>query len=163
MFPFGAFFHSLALRLPLPAEDPFSDTRSSWYYKSNDYDARAKKAAAVFQAAPLVVRFLNLHARGVNDFMAQTKTVSHKRPPEMFRPLLWGLRWDALDVREDREAIIVAALNEGELEHLRWIVKTYGKNEIRKVLSRRLASEFHPESRHLAQVLFGVSAFRHAR
>jgi hypothetical protein len=85
-----------------------------------------------------------------------------RKPPEMFRPLLWGLRWDALRVWEDKEAIIMAAVNEGEREHLRWIIKAYGEKEIKKVLFRRLETEFHPESRNLAQVLFNAH-FRHAR
>ena len=91
------------------------------------------------------------------------KPVFKKRPPEMFKPLLWGLRWDALDVQEDKEDIILAALNHGRLEHLRWIIKTYGKEEIRKILSRRLETEIYPESRNLARVLFSVSGFRRNR
>ena len=85
------------------------------------------------------------------------------KPPEMFKPLLWGLRWDDLDAWEDREAIILAALNEGELDHLQWIIKTYGVDEIQKVLSRRLETEFHPESRNLAKLLFSIQNFSHAR
>jgi len=87
----------------------------------------------------------------------------NERPPEIFRPLLWGLKWNALDVWEDREDIILAALNYGKLKHLRWIIKTYGKDEIRKVLSRRLETEIYPESRNLARVLFSVSGFRRNR
>ena len=91
------------------------------------------------------------------------RTKISRRPPDSFRPLLWGLRFDALRVWEDREAIILAALNEGELNHLRWVIKTYGIREIRRVLSRRLEPELHRESRNLARVLFSISHFRHAR
>jgi hypothetical protein len=91
------------------------------------------------------------------------KLLVKKQPPKIFKPLLWGLKWNALDVWEDREDIILAALNYGKLEHLRWIIKTYGKDEIRKVLSRRLETEIYPESRHLARVLFLISKFRHKR
>ena len=86
-----------------------------------------------------------------------------RRPPAIFKPILWGLKWGALRSWEDREAIILAALNEGELGHLRWIIKTYGPNEIKRVLSRRLETELHPESRNLAKTLFSISRFRHAR
>lgn len=81
----------------------------------------------------------------------------------MFRPLLWGLRWDALDVNDDKEDIIIGAVNEGTLDHWRWIIKTYGKETIRRVLERRLTTEFHPESRRLAEVVFSVRQFRAAR
>lgn len=96
-------------------------------------------------------------------YMKNLKPTSKRRLPEMFRPLLWGLKWDALDVWEDREDIILAALNYGELEHLRWIIETYGKNEIRRVLVRRLETEIYPESRNLARVLFSVPGFRKSR
>lgn len=81
----------------------------------------------------------------------------------MFRPLLWGLRWGVLRVWEDREAIILATLNYGDIEHLRWIIKTYGVSEIRRVLSRRLETEIFPESRNLAKILFSNPRFRHTR
>ncbi len=92
--------------------------------------------------------------------MKSVKSISRKRPPEMFKPLLRGLKWEALDIWEDREDIILAALiNYGELEHLKWIIKTYGKDEIKKVLSRRLETEIYPESRNLARTLFLYRAF----
>ena len=96
--------------------------------------------------------------------MNQVRTgLKNKRPPEMFRPLLWGLCWDKLDIWEDRREIIMSALTNGQLDHVRWIINTYGKNEIKKVLSRCLETEFHSGARNLARVLFGVSEFRHAR
>ncbi len=83
--------------------------------------------------------------------------------PEMFRPLLWGLRWDALDVWRDERAIILAAVTNGRLEHLRWIIGAYGKNEIGQVLSQCLITELHAGARNLARILFGVTDFKHAR
>lgn len=83
--------------------------------------------------------------------------------PDSFRPLLWSLRWEALDVWDDREDIIMAAFNEGRLEHIRWVMRTYSQDEIRKVLSGRLATEFRPESRNLAKIVIPDLVFRHAR
>ncbi|OGF74142.1 hypothetical protein A2Z63_00225 [Candidatus Giovannonibacteria bacterium RIFCSPLOWO2_02_44_8] len=91
------------------------------------------------------------------------KNLSKRRLPEMFRPLLWSLRWEDIDIDEDKEDIIVNAVNEGTLKHWRWIIKMYGEEKIRGVLKRRLASEFYPESRNLAKVIFSVPQFRHAR
>ena len=81
----------------------------------------------------------------------------------MFRPLLWGLKWDALDVRKDKRAIILAAVINGRLEHLRWIINAYGKSEIGLVLSQCLITEVHSGARNLARVIFGVTEFKHAR
>lgn len=99
---------------------------------------------------------------GILEVM-KTGVVSHKKLPESFKPLLWSLKWDALDTEKDKEDIIVAAVNEGNLEHWRWIIETYGKEEIRRVLAKRLETEFHPESRNLAKVIFSIPHFRHAR
>ena len=41
--------------------------------------------------------------------------------PDFFKPILWGLKWDALEIEKDKEEIILAALNHGELEHLKQI------------------------------------------
>jgi hypothetical protein len=76
---------------------------------------------------------------------------------------LWSLRWEDLNVWEDREDIVMAVFNEGRIEQIRWVLETYGKDEIRKIFSRRLVTEFHPESRNLASVLIPDLAFRHAR
>lgn len=81
----------------------------------------------------------------------------------MFRPLLWSLRWDKIDIQEDKEDIIVNTINDGSLKHWRWIMSTYGASEIRKVLKKRLASEFHPESIKLAKILFHIPPLRYAR
>lgn len=86
-----------------------------------------------------------------------------KQPHLMFRPLLWWVKWSDIDVEQDKEDIVVSAINEGTLNHWRWLLNMYGKETIRKILQRRLDSEFHPESRNLAKVIFSIPGFRHAR
>lgn len=85
------------------------------------------------------------------------------KPPRSFRPLLWSLRWSSIDVRKDKDDIILNTINEGTLTQWHWLIETYGKSTIKRVLEQRLASEFHPESRNLAKLIFSVSKFRHAR
>lgn len=86
-----------------------------------------------------------------------------KQLPLMFRPLLWWAKWSDIDIEQDKEDIVISAINEGTLDHWRWLLKMYGKETIRKILQRRLDSEFHPESRNLAKIIFSVSGFKHAR
>lgn len=83
--------------------------------------------------------------------------------PAMFKPLLWSLKWRDVDIDEDREDIIVSAINEGSLAHWRWLVEIYGKETVRDVLARRLETEFHPESLNLARVIFSLPPLHHAR
>jgi hypothetical protein len=86
-----------------------------------------------------------------------------ERVPEMFRPLLWWSKWDRIDAWDHRRDIIMGALTNGRIEHVRWIIAAYGRNEIKRVLSACLETEFHAGARNLARVLFDVSKFRHAR
>lgn len=83
--------------------------------------------------------------------------------PKSFRPLLWYLRWDDLDVQEDKNDIILNVVNDGTIDQWRWLVKMYGKEQIRNVLEQRLRTEFHPGSRNLAEVLFGVTNYHAPR
>ena len=86
-----------------------------------------------------------------------------KQPPEIFRPFIWWTKWEDLDINEDKQDIIMSVVNEGTLDHWRWIINAYGKQEIRKILQKRLVTEFHPESLNLARLIFSISDFRHAR
>lgn len=81
----------------------------------------------------------------------------------MFRPFVWWTKWEDVDVEESKEDLVVSAINEGTLDHWRWLIQTYGKDEICRILKKRLATEFHPESRNLAQLVFSIPNFRHAR
>jgi len=95
--------------------------------------------------------------------MKQSIKLTKERPPEIFRPILWSLRWEDIDMHEDKDDIIVNTINEGNLVHWRWIIKVYGKENVKQVLLRHLQSEFHPESRALAQVVFSFPRFSHAQ
>ena len=83
--------------------------------------------------------------------------------PESFRPLLWSLKWENLDINKDKDDIILAAVNEGTLAEWSWILHTYGKETIRETLGKRLATEFYPESRNLARVVFDLPPLSYAR
>ena len=95
--------------------------------------------------------------------MKLTEEKKLQQPPESFRSLLWSLRWSDIDINEDKEDIVVNTINEGSLEQWRWLITTYGKDGVRRVLQERLISEFHPESGNLAKIVFSLSNFRHVR
>ena len=43
--------------------------------------------------------------------------------PKSLRPLTWGLKWDSLNLEEDKEDIIVNVVNEGTLDQWKWLAK----------------------------------------
>lgn len=97
-----------------------------------------------------------------NTRMKQEVGKPAARLPEMFRPILWSYQFEDLDPDQHKSEIIVQTINHGSLKHWRWIVQKYGKETIRAVLERRLVTEFNPESRNLAQLLFNLDHFRYA-
>lgn len=86
-----------------------------------------------------------------------------KKLPASFRSLLWSLDWDRIGIVKDKEDIIVNTVNYGSISQWKWLKETYGEKAIVSVLKRRLASEFYPESRNLARVIFNVNHFAHVR
>ena len=95
--------------------------------------------------------------------MANEEETNQHGLPVMFKPLLWSFRWEDLDPKVDKADIILNTVNDGSLKHWRWLVRQYGKVEVKRVLETRLKTEVYPESRNLAAVIFGVTTFRHAR
>src|SRR3989344_3220943 len=83
--------------------------------------------------------------------------------PESIRPLLWYLRQDRLDIEKDKHDIIVNVINDGTMEQWRWLMDTYGSQTIREVLKEHLPTEFHPESRNLASVVFDATQYHAPR
>jgi len=90
-------------------------------------------------------------------------TLATDQLPLSFKPLLWSLKWEEVDVDRDKADIILNTINEGTLDQWQWLKQTYGKPTIRTVLSSRLKSELHPESRRLATLWFNLPPLCHAR
>ncbi len=86
----------------------------------------------------------------------------HNNIPESLRPLLWGLKWDELDIEEDKSDIIINVVNGGQISDWKWLMSTYGNAAIKGVLEKRLATELYPESRNLAKIFFGVNSYLHS-
>lgn len=91
------------------------------------------------------------------------RTPHAKKLPEMFRPLLWSYRFSEIDPDLHKNELIVNTMNYGSLDHWRWLLRYYGLTTIRRVLQRRAVTEFTPESRNLARIVFSVKRFRRVR
>jgi len=82
--------------------------------------------------------------------------------PEFFRPILWSYDMRQIDIWRDKKTIIVQSLNYGDLEHWQWLVRTYGREEIKKLLAEIPITEFRPRVRRLIMLIFGIEVFSHA-
>jgi len=83
--------------------------------------------------------------------------------PESLRPLLWGLKWEELNIEDDKEDIILGVVNGGMMANWKWLRSVYGEGAVKNILEKRLESELYLESRNLAKIFFMVQSFRHAR
>ncbi|OGY37940.1 MAG: hypothetical protein A3E36_01580 [Candidatus Andersenbacteria bacterium RIFCSPHIGHO2_12_FULL_45_11b] len=77
--------------------------------------------------------------------------------PEIFRPILWSYRFEDMDIKKHKQAIIIQAINYGTLEHWRWIDRTYGREEIRKVMQEISSTTLRAHVKKLAFLLFGLA------
>lgn len=82
--------------------------------------------------------------------------------PRSFAPLLWSYDFRTLDPENEKRPIIVNAINYGDLEHWRWLIRLYGKDGVRHVLEEIPVTELRPRVRRLATLMFGISKFRYA-
>lgn len=88
---------------------------------------------------------------------------NHKpKLPQYFKPLFWSYDFSSIDPQEHKRAVIVNSLNYGNLEHWRWLVKTYGKREVKRFVENIPASEFRKSVLKLVSLIFGIKNFKYA-
>ncbi len=59
-----------------------------------------------------------------------------KKPqlPQTFRSYFWDVAFEELEIEKSAHLIIKRVLDRGNLSDIRWLLKTYGKDEIKKVV-----------------------------
>lgn len=59
-----------------------------------------------------------------------------KHPPEFLRAYFWDVEFEKLGIKRNTFFIIKRVLDRGNFRGIRWLVKTYGKDEIKKVVTK---------------------------
>jgi len=54
--------------------------------------------------------------------------------PEFLRSYFWDVEFEKLEIKRSAHLIIKRVLDRGSLSDIRWLLKTYGKDEIKKVV-----------------------------
>lgn len=60
--------------------------------------------------------------------------VKNAKLPQFLRPYFWDVRFEKLEVGRDAFLIIKRILDRGSTRDLRWLLETYGKDPIKKVV-----------------------------
>ena len=76
--------------------------------------------------------------------------------PESFRSLLWSYKFPEIDPELHKKTIIVNVLNYGDLDQWRWLIKTYGRKQLKDTIESLPASEFRKPVVTLLRLLLGV-------
>lgn len=82
--------------------------------------------------------------------------------PEFFRPILWSYDFPAIDPEKNKKIIVINAINYGDLNHWRWLIKYYGKGSVKEILEQVSSSEIRSRVLPLASVVFSVKNFNYA-
>jgi len=61
-------------------------------------------------------------------------SVPKTKLPKFLKPCFWWVKFDKLDIEQDRKFIIEQVLNYGAEDELDWLFKTYSEKEIKDVL-----------------------------
>lgn len=54
--------------------------------------------------------------------------------PQSFRTYFWDVKFEELEIKTHAHLIIKRLLDRGNLSDIRWLVQTYGNEEIKKVV-----------------------------
>lgn len=87
---------------------------------------------------------------------------NNKILPSFFKPILWSYDFSKINPEKDKESIIIQAINYGNLQHWRWLVKFYGTEEVREVLTKTPATEIRPRAQRLSSIIFSIKKFNYA-
>jgi len=82
--------------------------------------------------------------------------------PLFFKPLFWSYNFSSIDSQRDKKRIILNTINYGEWKHWIWIIKFYGKKEVKKIIEETPRTEFRAPALKLISLLLGVESLRYA-
>lgn len=82
--------------------------------------------------------------------------------PPIFKPLFWSYKFSSVDPDRDKRRIIINTINYGGWKHWLWIIKFYGKKEIKKIIEEIPKTEFRTRVLKLISLLLRVKKLKYA-
>jgi len=90
------------------------------------------------------------------------KVNKNQKLPTFFKPLFWGYNFNSIDIVENKRLVIVNTLNYGNWKQWQWLVKQYGRNDLKKTIINIPKSEFRKHIIKLLDLLFNIKEFKYA-
>ncbi len=88
--------------------------------------------------------------------------IKNPKLPSFFKPLFWSYKFSSINPEENIKTIIVNTINYGEWAHWQWLVKYYGRENLKKIIEDISLSEFRPGSLRLISLLLGIKKMKYA-
>lgn len=85
-----------------------------------------------------------------------------QRIPLFFKSLFWSYDFSRLDTEKDKRLIIINTINYGGWRHWLWIIKNYGRSQIREIIENVSLTEFRPGALKLISTLLSVNMLKYA-
>jgi hypothetical protein len=79
------------------------------------------------------------------------------RLPAAVRSTLWSHDLSGIDPQRDRELVITQVLNYGNWQAVLWLLETYGKEEVRKVVRKPRRGMWWPRALNFWLTMLGTS------
>lgn len=77
--------------------------------------------------------------------------------PGWFQKLYWWGNSLKIDSKRNQRVVVAQIINRGNLSQWGWLVRAYGKGELRELVRNIPASEFRPRALKLISLLLGIS------
>ena len=94
--------------------------------------------------------------------MRSVKKNKHNKLPLFFKPILWSYNFNSIDIEKNKKVIIINAINYGDLKHWRWLIKYYGKENVKEILMKVPFTEIRLRIVPLVSIMFSIDKFNYA-
>ena len=91
--------------------------------------------------------------------------MENQRPrdiPKWFRKFYWWGDASRIDLERDKKTIIVQLVNHGGWDQWKWLVQTYRRETLRKIIQEIPISEFRSGALKLVSLLLGIRQMKYA-
>jgi hypothetical protein len=88
--------------------------------------------------------------------------IKNLKLPPFFKPLFWSYKFSSINAERDKRRIIINTINYGRWVHWIWLIKYYGKKEIKKIIKEIPKTEFREPALKLISLLLGIKKLKYA-
>jgi hypothetical protein len=82
--------------------------------------------------------------------------------PLFFKQLFWSYRFSSIDPKRDKKRVVINTINYGNWKHWVWLIKFYGKREVKRIIGQTPKSEFREPALKLIALLIGIKKLKYA-